>query len=83
MLVVVPAHEVSAPVDIGGTRILFRSPNGYYTQKLIQVLPRLEVPLRKLISAREKIRLFIDSSLTEDEKEAAANAARTLWGLQG
>jgi HD superfamily phosphohydrolase len=62
VLVVVPAQEVFIPLEIG-TPILFEESGGYKPLKLSHVFPRLEVPLKKLIEVRNRIRVFADLRL--------------------
>lgn len=80
VLVVVPAEEVSVPVELG-TRILFKTATGYTTKKLSQVVPRLQVPLAKLIEARDRIRVFVDARLEEPLRSGIGDVAKRVLGV--
>jgi HD superfamily phosphohydrolase len=77
VLVVVPAQEVFIPLEIG-TPILFEESWGYKTLKLSQVFPRLEVPLKKLIEIRNRVRVFADLRLESHVRRRIEEEAEEL-----
>lgn len=77
VLVVVPAQEVFIPLEIG-TPILFEESEGYKTLKISQVFPRFEVPLKKLIEIRNRIRIFADLRLESSVRRRIGEEAEGL-----
>jgi HD superfamily phosphohydrolase len=77
LLVVVPPHEAHKPLE-GGTRILFKEGAGYSVKKLFDVLPNLESRLTAFIAQREKIRVFCDARLSEQERSDLRRAVNVV-----
>ncbi|HXX18665.1 MAG TPA: HD domain-containing protein [Candidatus Acidoferrum sp.] len=78
ILVVVPGHGVSTPVE-SGAQILYREGDRCFTREVFEVIPRLKDHLKELMEQRQKIRVFCDSRLTKPEKARVITAANELF----